>query len=252
LTVEPFRLHIEEAETQLHGSQPLFVFDNHDNTRSINRYGDGVHDREINRLLASLLLTPRAAVLLYYGEELGMSTTTPARREDVKDPIGITGWPKEKGRDGERTPMQWNAGTQSGFSPNPRPWLPVPSSAATINVESESADPASLLNWYRRLIALRRSNRALRDGALRMLGGDNPKVLSYIRSTRSGGAAVVVLNLDSQAQSVTLELGSSGANEPEVRTLLTDAPSLAAAKSTRNLSVPPFATWIAAVGAPMK
>jgi alpha-glucosidase len=271
LSVDAFRLHIEEAETELHGSPPLFVFDNHDNMRSINRYGDGVHDREINRLLASLLLTPRAAVLLYYGEELGMSTTTPARREDVKDPIGITGWPKEKGRDGERTPMQWTPGAQSGFSTNPRPWLPVPSSAATLNVESESSEPTSTLNWYKRLIALRRSNRALREGALTMLGSDNAKVLSYARSTRPGEAVVVVLNLDSQAQTVTIDLGSPGAgghnagvdghktgadgpdpgaDAPSVRTLLTDAPSLAAVKSTRNLSVPPFATWIAAVSPP--
>jgi alpha-glucosidase len=111
----------------------------------------------------------------------------------------------------------------------------------------------------------------LREGALTMLGSDNAKVLSYARSTRPGEAVVVVLNLDSQAQTVTIDLGSPGAgghnagvdghktgadgpdpgaDAPSVRTLLTDAPSLAAVKSTRNLSVPPFATWIAAVSPP--
>ena len=63
-----------------------------------------------------------------------MPTTTPTRKEDVKDPIGITGWPKEKGRDGERTPMQWTAGPQAGFSTNPNTWLPIPSNYKTINV----------------------------------------------------------------------------------------------------------------------
>jgi alpha-glucosidase len=254
LTADTFRLHIEEAETQLHGSQPLFVFENHDNPRAIDRYRDGAHDLEIERLLASVLLTPKAAVLMYYGEEIGMSTTTPARREDVKDPIGITGWPKEKGRDGERTPMQWTAGAEAGFSTNPHPWLPIPASAATINVESEASDPTSLLNWYKHLIALRRSNGALRAGDMTMLDTGNAEVLSYLRSTRRGEAVIVALNFTARAQVVTLNLDRPGPvgrkpapDGPEVRTLLTDAPSLKSVTSTRSLTVPPFATWIAAV-----
>ncbi len=62
-----------------------------------------------------------------YGEELGMVTATPTRHEDVKDPIGITGWPKEKGRDGERTPMQWDSSKDAGFSDAANTWLPVAS-----------------------------------------------------------------------------------------------------------------------------
>ena len=91
----------------------------------------------------------------------------------MRDPIGITGWPKEKGRDGERTPMQWDASNaQAGFSTNPRTWLPVTPDYRTVNVQSEPADPESLLNWYRRLIALRRSNAALRSGRTVMLDRD--------------------------------------------------------------------------------
>src|SRR5208283_113496 len=130
LNTTAFRQHIEEVETQIHGSQPLIVFDNHDNIRAIDRYGDGIHNDQINKLLATLLFTTRATALMYYGEELGMTTTTPTRREDVKDPIGITGWPKEKGRDGERTPMQWDASDKAGFTTGD-PWLPVPPSAKT-------------------------------------------------------------------------------------------------------------------------
>ncbi len=109
-----FRQTIGAAETELDGAQPLFVFDNHDNPRSITRYGDGVHDVAIAKTVAAMLFTTRATALTYYGAEIGMPTTPPTRKEDVKDPIGITGWPKEKGRDGERTPMQWTPGAGCG------------------------------------------------------------------------------------------------------------------------------------------
>ena len=120
LDANSFRARLSEVETQVHGSQPLLVFDNHDNIRSWERYGDGVHNTQIAKLLGAMLMTTRATALMYYGEELGMVTSTPTRVEDVKDPIGKTGWPKEKGRDGERTPMQWDASNpQAGFSTNP-------------------------------------------------------------------------------------------------------------------------------------
>jgi alpha-glucosidase len=242
-----FRRHIEQAQSELHGSQPLFVFDNHDNVRAIDRYGDGVHDAAINRLLGSLLLTPRATALLYYGEELGMRTTTPERREDVKDPIGVTGWPRQKGRDGERTPMQWTAAAQAGFSSNPKTWLPIPPNYKAVNVEAESLDPDSSLQWYKRLLALRRSNPALRRGGMIMLDRDNPNVLSYVRTARAGSEVLVVLNLTAQAQSISLDLAGAGVAGHAVATLLTDAPSLQSVSSVNNLTVPPYATWIASV-----
>ena len=95
---------------------PLLLFDNHDNPRMDVRYGDGVHDTEIQRVISTILFASRGAALFYYGDEIGMKTTPPTRKEDVKDPIGITGWPKEKGRDGERTPMQWDASANAGFT----------------------------------------------------------------------------------------------------------------------------------------
>ena len=163
LDASAFRNHIDRGpDPDPRQRQPLFVFDNHDNERSIDRYGDGTHnDRQINKMLATLLLHHQiATALMYYGEELGMPTTTPTRREDVKDPIGITGWPKEKGRDGERTPMQWTSGPQAGFSTDPNTWLPIPPSYKTLNVQVESEDPHSQLEWFTRLIALRRANPA--------------------------------------------------------------------------------------------
>jgi alpha-glucosidase len=248
LDATTFRAHIEEAETQVHGNQPLFVFDNHDNVRSIDRYGDGAHNIAISKILASVLLTSRATALMYYGEELGMPTTTPTRKEDVKDPIGITGWPKEKGRDGERTPMQWTSTAGAGFSTAAKTWLPIPSNSTTINVETEQKDPHSLLHLYESLIALRRTNHALHNGGMTMLDTSNPSVLSYLRSNGPGQPAVVVaLNFTAEPKTITLDLTSTGITATHVKTLLTDQPSLHTTSTLQNITLPPFATWIAEV-----
>jgi len=239
---------LEEAQSELHGSQPLLVFDNHDNVRSWDRFGDGVHDAQIARIVATLLLTSRSTALLYQGEEIGQTTATPARVEDVRDPIGITGWPKEKGRDGERTPMQWDdSSAQAGFSTNPRTWLPVTANYRTVNVQSESADPQSLLNYYRKLIALRRSSAALRAGRTVMLDRANGQVLTYARLAPDGETIVVALNMSAQPQTILLELAASGVRGSHLNTLLASpAPNLQAA-ADRPLTLAPFAAWVAAV-----
>ncbi len=249
LSASNFRNRIAEVETQVHGSQPLLVFDNHDNNRSWDRYGDGQHNEQIAKLLAAMLFTTRATALMYYGEELGMPTSTPTRVEDVKDPIGITGWPKEKGRDGERTPMQWNASDpQAGFSTNPKTWLPVPANYKTINVQAELADPDSLLNWHKKLIAMRRDNPALHDGGIVMLDIDNPNVLSYVRTAPAGKPAVVVsLNMTAEPQTVSLDLTKAGVNGSRTATLLASDPALNSASSVKGVTLPPFASWVASV-----
>ena len=85
-------------------------------------------------------------------------------QQDVKYPIGRRGWPEEKGPDGERTPMQWEDGPNGGFS-RVRPWRPVPASYTTHNVAGEWKDTNSILNFYRRLLARRHTDPALREGA---------------------------------------------------------------------------------------
>jgi len=246
LDAASLRAHLDEVETQVHGSQPLIVFNNHDNVRAIDRYGDGVHNAEINKLLATVLLTTRATALLYYGEELGMPTTPPTRREDVKDPIGITGWPKEKGRDGERTPMQWTPGPQAGFSTDPHTWLPIPPSYKTINVEVESHEPDSQLDWYERVIHLRRDTAALHSGSMTMIDKDNPSVLSYVRSTGSS-TVVVAMNCTGEPQTITLDVSSVGVTGTKVKTLATDDTALAGNTSLKNVTLAPYASWVASV-----
>ncbi|MEW9623371.1 alpha-glucosidase [Rhodanobacter geophilus] len=230
-----FRKTLEDSQT-VHG-QPLIVFDNHDNPRSIDRFGDGRHDVQRAKAIATLLLTTRATALTYYGAPLGMTTATPTRKEDVRDPIGITGWPKEKGRDGERTPMQWTPGAQAGFSTNPRTWLPVNPNHATVNVQTELAEPGSLLNWYRTLIALRRANPALRDGAMSFLDRADPDVLIY---RREGGTPVTVLvNFSGEPQRI-----KAGIVQGAVRTLAATDPALGKATTLDGATLPPYAAWI--------
>ncbi len=247
LNATELRKNINEAETELRGNQPLFVFDNHDNRRSWDRFGDGVHNAEIAKVIATTLLTSRATVLMYYGEELGMKTSTPTRVEDVKDPIGVTGWPKEKGRDGERTPMQWDAGPQAGFSTNPKTWLPVADDYKTVNVKAEESNPASLLHWYKQLIALRRDNPAMHNGAETMLNTDDASVLSYVRGATNGSPAVIVaINCTGEPRTITLNAAAAGVNGSTVKTLLASDPALQSA-STLTVTLPPFANWVASV-----
>ena len=240
-----FRSALDAAETQLHGSQPLLVFDNHDNDRSIDRFGDGVHNVEIAKGVATILLMSRATAMSYYGAELGMTTQTPKRKEDVKDPIGITGWPREKGRDGERTPMQWTPGPQAGFSSNPDTWLPLAPNYKTVNVSTESADPASLLNWYKDLIALRRGNSALRYGGMILLDRDEPDVLTFVRvAPQKTSAVVVAINMSAHTKTVALGLKDMGIGRSAATTLAASDSSLESVSSLESITLPPFASWI--------
>ena len=249
LDAAKLRRYLTEVETQVHGSQPMLVFDNHDNMRSHDRYGDGTHDAQIDRVIATLLLTSRATALMYYGEELGMPTTVPTRVEDVKDPIGVTGWPKEKGRDGERTPMQWDASNaQAGFSTNPKTWLPVPANYKEINVKAEAADPLSLLNWHKALIGMRRTLPALHDGGVVMIDTENPNVLSYVRTAPAGAKAVVVsLNMSATPQTVHLNLSEAGLKGRSVKTLLSSDSGLGGTKAVTDLTLPGYASYVGEV-----
>jgi alpha-glucosidase len=187
---------------------PTFVISNHDIVRSYDRYGDGQHNDQIAKLMAALYLTLRGTPIMYYGEEIGMKTTPPTRKEDVKDPIGKSGWPKEKGRDGERTPMQWDGSENAGFS-KATPWLPVPSTYKTHNVAAESKDKNSVLEFYKSVLHLRHTNRALLDGSYTALNESDPNVLSYLRIYKDQ-AVLVALNMSGSTQKVNFELSHHG------------------------------------------
>lgn len=226
------------------GGWPVYVLGNHDKVRSYVRYGDGQHDDAIAKLMAGLYLTLRGTPIMYYGEEIGMTNNDPKRKRDVKDPIGVTGWPQEKGRDGERTPMQWNDTANAGFSERD-PWLPVPDSHKTHNVATELKEPNSVLQFYKHALALRHQNRALLEGEYIPLNEDDPNVLSYLRKYKDQ-AVLVVLNMSSEPHKVSFDLASQGFASAKVTTLLTSADS-EPATDISQLSLEPFAVYIAAV-----
>jgi alpha-glucosidase len=246
LDVATFRSKLNDVETKIDGNVPLLVFDNHDNARIDARYGDGKHDTEITRVISTILFASKGAALFYNGAEIGMKTTPPTRKEDVKDPVGLTGWPKDKGRDGERTPMQWDDSTYAGFS-TAKPWLPVPPNKSEINVKAEEADPNSLLNWYETLIKLKKTNPTFISGENIMLDTSNSKVLSWLRKGPGKSQVVVAANFTDEPQ--TINLGVTG--NPEVagnqtRTLL-KSPGVVDPDSLENLSLPAFGVYIGEV-----
>ncbi|WP_240320741.1 glycoside hydrolase family 13 protein [Sphingomonas crusticola] len=210
ITAGALRPRIEAVENNPVGGWPTFALNNHDQRRAPSRYTlpPGTSSDDMAKITGAMLLTLRGTPILYYGEELGMVNNDPQRVEDVQDIIGKKGWPKEKGRDGERTPMQWDASTNAGFNKGARPWLPVAPDFTTRNVAVEKDDPASVLSLYRTLIAERRINPAL-AGDMAMVDRANPDVLSYVRS--GGGKRVLtLLNFSANAADVPLARAGGG------------------------------------------
>ena len=216
LSAPEFRKQIAAADAA--GGWPVYVLSNHDAVRHYNRYGNGEDNDQIAKLMATLYLTLRGTPVMYYGEEIGMENNDPKRREDVQDPVGRIGWPKDIGRDGERTPMQWNGSTNAGFSEK-KPWLPVPPSYKTHNVEAELKDPASILQRYKRLLSLRKTNAALREGKYVALNESDPNVLSYLRIYK-GQAVLVVLNMSGEPQKATFDLSRQHLGGGTIESLL--------------------------------
>ncbi len=243
------KLSAPEFRTQIAGVNgagwPVYVLSNHDIVRAYVRYGDGVHNDAIAKLMAGLYLTLRGTPIMYYGEEIGMTNNDPKRREDVKDPIGKLGWPKEKGRDGERTPMQWNTRANAGFS-QAKPWLPVPATYKTHNVATELKEPDSILNFYRRVLALRHQDAALRDGEYVALNENDPNVLSYLRRYKDE-AVLVVLNMSSSSQKVSFDLQTQGLSASKATTMLTTGKANREAASLNSISLEPFSVYIGKV-----
>jgi alpha-glucosidase len=240
LSAPDFRRQIAAAESA--GGWPVYVMSNHDIVRAYDRYGDGQHNDDIAKLLAGMYLTLRGTPILYYGEEIGMQNNDPQRKEDVKDPIGKLGWPQEKGRDGERTPMQWTSGPNGGFTGG-TPWLPVPASAATHNVENESQDPHSILRFYRRVLKLRHKNAALRDGNYIALNQNDEHVLAYLR-TYQEKAVLVLLNFSGEPQKIVPHLQFHGFPSATAHPLLTSGTH---AGALSDITLGPYAVYIAEI-----
>lgn len=246
LSAPKFRKLLDEVERNSVAGQPHYFFSNHDQMRQWDRYGDGKHNDQIAKLIAALLLMPRATPQMFYGEELGMRTTPPTSEADVHDPIGKKGWPEEKGRDGERTPMQWDNSKNAGFSTATKTWLWIPPAASTYNVADESKDPNSILNFYKKLIALRRTNPAVRDGAYITLNPDDRSVLSFLRKG-DGDSVLVMLNMSDQPQTMRFDLSGQGIRASKGHVLLSSPAASSGDIVLADITVPAFGVIIADV-----
>jgi alpha-glucosidase len=169
---------------------PCHVLSNHDQPRAISRYGSGKEGRKRAKVAAALLLTLRGTPFIYYGEEIGMKNTG-ISRSDIRDPLGKRFWFLFLGRDPARTPMQWSPEHNAEFTTG-LAWLPVSVDFSSINVEAQSADRYSLLNFYKTLIALRKQKKALYEGDwIPVLKGRNG-VLGYYRRYKNEKIFIVL------------------------------------------------------------
>ncbi|WP_394649293.1 alpha-amylase family glycosyl hydrolase [uncultured Deinococcus sp.] len=189
-----------DAECRLRHSWPNWVLGNHDQHRFKSRLGADQY-----RVAQTLLLTLRGTPTVYYGDEIGMTDVdVPADR--LVDPAALQQPDSpEAGRDPERTPMQWDATANAGFTPGgATPWLPLADDYPAVNVAAQDGDPASDLNYFRALTRLRAEYPALVGGAYRSLETPSADVFAYERTPEHGGGerVVVLLNFGGEAADV--------------------------------------------------
>ncbi len=190
---------VDEYEAALPpGGWPNWVLGNHDKPRIAGRVGI-----DQARVAAMLLLTLRGTPTLYYGDEIAMpQVAIPAER--VQDPFEKNVPGRGHGRDGARTPMQWNATPHAGFS-EVEPWLPLADDFHSVNVANQRDDATSIYHLYRRLIATREARLSLQVGAYQpvVAGGD---LLLFVRA-HPRERTLIALNLGEEAAAVEFRAG---------------------------------------------
>ncbi len=183
---------------------------NHDQSRMVSRFGNDApaHRKTSAKMLHTLLLTMRATPYIYNGDEIGMANIRFRDIRDYRDLMTINYYnrlAREKGdlrqflaaqaevsRDNSRTPMQWSADTNAGFTRG-APWIRVNPDYRTVNVAFAERDTSSVLHYFRRMIALRKSEPTLVYGRYRLLDRENPEVFAYTR-TLNGRTLMVALS----------------------------------------------------------
>ncbi len=210
---------------------------NHDQPRAVSRFGDdGKYRKESAKMLSSLIHLMRGTPYIYQGEELGMTNAGFASIEQYRDVESINYFRilREKGvsekdalhilslrsRDNARTPMQWTGGENAGFSKG-EPWLGLPENYMTLNAEAEENDPDSVLNYYRKLIALRKKYDVISDGDISFMDTGNDRVFAFVR-TLKGEKLTVFCSFSAEEESISLKI-------PEGETLIGNYPDTPAA-----------------------
>ncbi len=191
------------------GALNTLVLGSHDENRIASRWGE-----QQARVAAMMLMTLPGVPFVYYGDEIGILDGV-IPEEKRQDP-----WPERSGlshlsRDPARTPMQWDPGPGAGFSPVdesgsvPEPWLPIHPRYPELNIATQLEDPHSLLNLYRRLIALRRESPVLKHGGYGSLEGTPDDTYIYVRQ-HLGERLLIALNFASEARAISLPGADGG------------------------------------------
>ena len=206
------------------GWNSLFM-DNHDLPRIVSRWGDDKRYRvESAKMLATMLHGMQGTPYVYQGEELGMTNVKLPIEQYVDLEIHnvyaertAAGYAPEdvmasiwaRGRDNARTPMQWTAGENAGFTSG-KPWLPVNPNHTEINAEAALADPDSVYHYYKKLIALRKALPVFKDGSFNLLCPEDESVFAYTRDTDTAHM-LVVCNFSGESAAFDLPESFAGA-----------------------------------------
>jgi alpha-glucosidase len=206
LTPEVVRQTIRDWPGEDGEGWPSWAFSNHDAPRFASRWwGEGQRDAFV-RVALMLLMSLRGNAIIYQGEELGLPQAF-VPFEHLQDPEAIANWPQTLGRDGARTPMPWTSAPDGGFGSS-KPWLPLDRDHLDHNVEAQANDRESVLNWTRRLIALRANCPALREGAIHLLDDGSEQVVAFKREL-NGERVACVFNLSASAGANPIRAGET-------------------------------------------
>jgi glycosidase len=214
---------LSKWQRELHGKGWNSLFwNNHDLPRAVSKYGDDSRYRvESAKMLATVLHLMQGTPYIYQGEEIGMTNARFEQLEDYRDVETMNFYKeklsegftheemmeaiKENGRDNARTPMQWSAEANAGFTTG-EPWIRVNPNYREINVEAELEDPRSIFHHYRRLIAMRKAHPVIINGTFELLEPAHPSVFAY-RRTDGGESLVVICNFFREETDFTVPAG---------------------------------------------
>ncbi len=218
-TPDHFRRQIETFFATAPEGWPCWAFSNHDVIRHVTRWaGHAAAPAAFAKLCAAILLSFQGSVCLFQGEELGQ-TEADLSFDELTDPQGIAFWPGDKGRDGCRTPMTWEAAApNAGFSAANRTWLPIKPEQIAHAADTQTG-PESVLSFYKRMLALRRATPALRTGDT-VFEDMGPGILAL----RRGGEVLCLFNMSRETVPVKVPEGAT----PLLSQGMTDEGELAA------------------------
>jgi alpha-glucosidase len=258
LTPEHIRANQKERLSKLpEGAWPCNTLGNHDSPRVYSRYGDGDHDDALARLSLALILTLRGTPFLYNGEEIGMTNLIVDEFSQLRDTLALqmydlavteVGMPADQAfelvrhetRDTCRSPMQWEDAPNAGFSPaGVETWLPVNQNYAEgVNVAQQQANPDSMLNFYKRMLAMRKRTPALIAGDYTALHEEAEDYIAFLRGTPEQ-TCLVVLNFSEKAHTLAFDLDKEAAG------LVFSSAERADGDDPSELEIAPFEIYIA-------